>query len=82
MIIPYQEISPETLNVIIEDWLTRQAQSWLGDSTELGDAVTQVKDCLASGKLLITWDEEMNSLGIVSVDQISEGQAGPSDSRG
>jgi uncharacterized protein YheU (UPF0270 family) len=72
MIIPFQDVQSETLQVIIEDWLTRQSQEWLGDSEERKQAVEKVLVALKSKQLFITWDEEMNSLDMIGVDQLAD----------
>ena len=71
MIIPFQEIQPDTLQAICEDWLTRQAQEWLGDTEERDQAVKSVIQALENNKLFISWDEEMNSLDIVDAEQLA-----------
>ena len=70
MIIPYQQLQAETLQAICEDWLSRQAQEWLGDADEKQQAIEQVMQALKTKQLLITWDEEMNSLGMIPADQL------------
>jgi len=72
MIIPFQDVQSETLQVIIEDWLTRQSQEWLGDSEERKQAVEKVLVALKSKQLFITWDEEMNSLDMIGADQLAD----------
>lgn len=71
MIVPFQDIKPETLKAICEDWLTRQSQEWLGDTSDRSSAVDSVLEALKSKQLFISWDEEMNSLDIISADQLN-----------
>jgi uncharacterized protein YheU (UPF0270 family) len=72
MIIPFQDVQSESLQVILEDWLTRQSQEWLGDSEERKQAVEKVLVALKSKQLFITWDEEMNSLDMIGADQLAD----------
>lgn len=63
MLIPYDQLEPETLRSVIAEFATR-------DGTELTDAdvkVDQVMRGLRSGRLVITWDEESASCNIVAV---------------
>lgn len=77
MIIPFQELQADTLQLICEDWLTRQSQEWLGDTIERDEAVNKVLLALKNKQLFITWDDEMNSLDIVDAEQLAQVQATP-----
>ncbi len=72
MIIPYQELQPETLDAIIEDWLSREAQSW---AFEQGGALAlrlTVLDQLKSGQMFISWDDESQTLNLISKDELDK----------
>ena len=71
MIIPYSALSEDTLHALIEDFVTR-------DGTDYGDIEmsTQVKAdhllaLIKTGDLLITYNDETESCGLVSKDQYS-----------
>ncbi|MDN3648909.1 YheU family protein [Reinekea marina] len=65
MIIPPKKLNPETLNALIEDWLSRQEQSWAFDMENHEQLVERVIQKLNENELLITWDEEGQSLNIL-----------------
>lgn len=65
MIIPPQQLKPDTLVALIEDWLSRQEQSWAFDMDNHEQLIEQVKQRLSINDLLITWDEEGQSLNIL-----------------
>lgn len=65
MIIPPQELKADTLVALIEDWLSRQEQSWAFDMDNHEALIQQVTQKLFSKELLITWDEEGQSLNIL-----------------
>ena len=63
VIIPHDQLAPDTLRAVIEEFATR-------DGTELTDAdvkIEQILRGLRSGKLAVTWDEESASCNIVAV---------------
>ena len=67
VIVPYNELSPEALNAVIEEFVTR-------DGTELTDAqakVDQVKRHLEKGRVVITFDSETGTCNIVPADSAS-----------
>ncbi len=71
MFIPFQDLSAEALNAIIEDWLSRQSQESVYDISEKDHYVEQVRQQLRTQKLLITWDDELNTINIISADAIA-----------
>ena len=59
--IPHQQLNPETLDGLIEEFVTR-------NGTELADAprsIEQVRKLLEQGKAIITFDEEQESCNIL-----------------
>jgi len=71
MIIPYDQLTEETLQALIEDFVTR-------DGTDYGweEMSTQAKSDhllaqLRSGKLLISYNEELQSCGLVTKEALS-----------
>ena len=54
MIIPPQQLQPDTLVALIEDWLSRQEQSWAFDMDNNEQLIEQVKQRLSTNDLLIT----------------------------
>lgn len=68
MIVPPDQLSHEALQSVIEDWLTRQAQEALVDQSEWSEQVEQVRQQLLSGALVLTWDDERQTLNIQSAE--------------
>jgi uncharacterized protein YheU (UPF0270 family) len=68
MIIPPKQLQPDTLVALIEDWLSRQEQSWAFDVDNQSALIQQVTEKLNAQELLITWDEEGQSLNILDRD--------------
>lgn len=71
MIIPYQELSEEALQALIEDFVTR-------DGTDYGlvEMSTQEKSgyllaLLKKGDLLITYNDELQSCGLVTKEEVA-----------
>ena len=76
MIIPYHELSADTLQALIEDFVTREGTDYGQDEVSRQDKVAQVLALLKSGELFITYNEETESCGLVS----SETQSFPEGS--
>ena len=66
--IPHQELSPETLDALIEEFVTR-------DGTDLTDAprsVDQVRRLLDAGHAVIAFDVETESCNILLRDEAKQ----------
>lgn len=66
LVIPAQRLAPDTLRELIRDWLTRQSQDWDFSFGDPEENIAAVEQQLSSGKLLICWDEEMQSLNLLT----------------
>ena len=67
MIIPPRKLSPDTLAMVVEEYVTR-------DGTEQTDAATKVASvlrCLDSGELVLVYDPEDESCNIVQADRLA-----------
>ncbi|QTA86764.1 UPF0270 [Desulfonema magnum] len=70
VIIPYDQLTPEALQGLIEEFVTREGTEY-GDRTfSLEEKVAQVRSQLKSGKALITYDERNQTCNIVSEKQM------------
>jgi len=68
MIIPHTQLKVETLDAVIEEFVTR-------DGTEMSEAATKVaavRRGLDSGKLVIVFDTEDSTCNILTADQARE----------
>ncbi len=70
MIVPHQRLSPEALDGLVEEFVTR-------DGTELGEASVKaaaVRRGLESGALVVVYDPETESCNIVSTDELASSE--------
>ncbi len=65
MIIPYQELSPDVLTAIIEDFVSREGTDYGAVESSFSSKVSQVMAQLRSGEAAITFDGETESCSIV-----------------
>jgi len=68
MIIPHQQLSPEALRSIIEEFVTRAG-------TELTDADVKVEHVirqLEKGTVVITYDAKASTCSVVPADSVEE----------
>jgi uncharacterized protein YheU (UPF0270 family) len=66
--IPYDQLSAETLESVIEEFVTRNGTDYGEMETTLQQKVDQVKRQLKSGKAVILFDESTRTCNIVSTD--------------
>lgn len=59
--IPHQQLSPETLDGLIEEFVTRNG----ADISEAPRSIAQVRKLLEQGKAVITFDEDEESCNIL-----------------
>lgn len=68
IVIPFERIAPDTLNRMIEEFVTREWSSLSDDGYSLDDKVRQVLVQLQSGKVLLVFDIVTESANIVAVE--------------
>ncbi|MFT4675068.1 MAG: hypothetical protein ACI9PX_000087 [Reinekea sp.] len=71
MIIPHERLAPEVLSAVIEDWLSRQSQDWVGDIEDRDQVIEQVIEQMRFKKLVVTWDDESQTINLVDAETIS-----------
>lgn len=59
--IPHQQLSPDTLDGLIEEFVTRNGT----DLTDAPRSIEQVRKLLEQGKAIITFDEDEESCNIL-----------------
>ena len=64
MEIPYQALSPDTLNNLIQELVTRDGTDYGDTEVSLEEKVMQVKLKLASGEAVIRYDEKLETCDI------------------
>ncbi|REL28450.1 YheU family protein [Thalassotalea euphylliae] len=72
MIIPYQEIQPETLTKLIQEFVLREGTDYGLEDVELTQKIAQVKQQLVTGQAVIVYSELYETVNIMpstNVDQ-------------
>ena len=72
MIIPYHEISQEALQALIEDFVTRDGTDYGDDEMSMQEKADQLLLSLKSGELMISYNEETESCGLVSREELEK----------
>ena len=66
MIIPYQQISPDALQGLIEEFITREGTDYGEMEFSLAQKVSQVERQLARGDIVIVFDSATESVSILT----------------
>lgn len=70
MIVPYQELSPDALQSLIEDFVTRDGTDYGQAELTMQQKAAHLLALLQKGELLITYDEDTQSCGLVRKDEL------------
>jgi len=65
MIIPYNELSAEALQALIEDFVTREGTDYGQHEMSLSEKAAHLLALLKRGELLITYNEATKTCGLV-----------------
>lgn len=71
VIIPYNELSPEALQGVIEEFVTRDGTDYGESEIPLETKVYKIMNQLYSGKVVITFDQKTGTCNIVSKDALN-----------
>lgn len=74
MIIPYTDISDDTLNNLIEYFVLREGTDYGEHEVELPQKVAMVKRQLKSGEVLIVYSELHESINLIAKQQFLQQQ--------
>lgn len=66
MIIPYEQISPDALQGLIEDFITREGTDYGETEVSLDHKVAQVKRQLVRGDIVIVYDAPSETVSILT----------------
>lgn len=69
IVIPYQQLDPQTLTALIEEFVTRDGAVHGHQDTGINVMVATVRKQLQTGKVEIHYDEESESWTIVRKDR-------------
>lgn len=72
MIIPLEQLSTETLNAIIENFVLREGTEYGSEDVSLDDKITQVHQQLKQGSALLVYSELHETVNILPADQFIE----------
>jgi hypothetical protein len=72
MIIPWQELAADTLDNLIEEFVSRDGTDYGEQEYSLVDKVAQVRAALARGDAVLLFSERSGLCNIVPADQVSE----------
>jgi uncharacterized protein YheU (UPF0270 family) len=75
MIIPYQSVSSETLNAIIEAFVLTEGTEYGEHDVSLEDKIAQVKQQLIQESVVLVYSELHQTVNILSAEQFSNKQA-------
>jgi uncharacterized protein YheU (UPF0270 family) len=73
MIIPHQQLAPETLDALIEEFVTREGTEYGEQDVPLTTKVSQVRGQLERGIVVIVFDPAIETTSLVSADQLPPG---------
>ncbi len=65
MLIPHKQLSPEALNNLIEEFVSRDGTDYGAEEISLAQKTEQVLRLLQQGEITILFDEETGSCNIV-----------------
>lgn len=69
MIIPWQELTPETLENLIEAYVLREGTDYGEHEKTLQQKVDDVKQQLVSGRIVLVWSELHESINFMPENQ-------------
>ncbi len=72
MIIPFERISPDALQGLVEEFITREGTDYGWDEVPLPTKVEQVKQQLRRGEVVIVFDPASESVSILTKHQARE----------
>ncbi|AXF61643.1 hypothetical protein C3387_21560 [Leclercia sp. LSNIH6] len=69
MIIPWQDLAPETLDNLIESFVLREGTDYGEEERSLEQKVADVRRQLQSGEVLVVWSELHETVNIMPRNQ-------------
>ncbi len=75
MILPWQDLSPEALTGVIEEFVTRDGT----ESSDAADKSEQVRRALGRGELVLVFDAELGTANLLPPDEVPSEDAPEQD---
>jgi len=72
VIVPWRDIPADTLNNLLEEFVTRDGTDYGEIEVSLITRVTQVREQLKRGRVVIWFDEVTESISLFDVDSIPD----------
>jgi uncharacterized protein YheU (UPF0270 family) len=72
VIIPHGELSPDTLDNLISEFVTRDGTDYGEQETPLASRIGQVRQLLQRGQVVILFSESTGLCNIVTKDQLEK----------
>ncbi|WP_417582733.1 YheU family protein [Nitrincola sp.] len=72
MIVPWQELDPDTLDNLIQEFVSRDGTDYGEQEYSLADKVSQVRRALAKGEAVLIFSEHTGLCNIVPADQVRD----------
>ena len=70
MVIPHQRLAPETLVALIESYISREGTDYGVSEVSLQSKVEQLKKQIVAEKVVIVYDEESESINLLTRDEL------------
>lgn len=74
MIIPWQELAPETLQNLIESFVLREGTDYGEQECTLEEKVADIRQQLANGEVVLVWSELHETVNIMPRRQLSNSE--------
>lgn len=71
MIIPWQQLEPETLNNLLESFVLREGTNYGQQEMSFAEKTEQLRRQLQSGEAVLVWSELHESLNIMRRDEFN-----------
>ncbi len=69
MIIPFEQISPDALQALVEEFITREGTDYGWEEVSLATKVEQVRQQLRRGEVVIVFDPSTESVSLLTKHQ-------------
>lgn len=70
--IPFEQLSADALQGLVEEFVTRDGTDYGAEETALEKKISQVRQQLQRGEVLIVYDEDTATTGLVTREQLAE----------
>ena len=72
MIVPWQDINPDTLNQLLEEFASRDGTDYGAYETRLADKVAQLEIQLKQKRIVVVYSELHETVNIVPAEQFTD----------